>query len=308
MDYVQLSRFSLKHLTALHVMLSTRSVTQTAKRLCVSPSNISKILAQLRELLADELFFRDGNQLIPTAFALQISPTIHHILSSMNGLIHQAGFDPKEYHGNYQISMRESTFELYSKRLAHIIEQCADDMVLTVHAKEQHGFDSLLNGAVDFVILPHDISQPHTSALDLGWQVIDYDEMICLMRPEHPLAEKTLTVENYLQYAHIDISDHELSDPYFEKYLTQHHTSRTIKVITSDFGSAADLCHHTNLLFTCSQLWADASSKTQGLIRKPLPFDYGTVAYSLVWNTSNMNNQAIKWLSSQLSNQDLVTY
>lgn len=56
MDYIHLSRFSLKHLTALHVMLNTRSVTQTAARLCVSPSSISKILAQLRELLNDDLF------------------------------------------------------------------------------------------------------------------------------------------------------------------------------------------------------------------------------------------------------------
>ncbi|MEZ9417497.1 LysR family transcriptional regulator, partial [Vibrio sp. 10N.286.49.E1] len=49
-------------------------------------------------------------------------------------------------------------------------------------------------------------------------------------------------------------------------------------------------------LFTCSKQWAEHAKQAQGLVSKPLPFDYGKVAYSLVWNKPNMNDQAIKWL------------
>ncbi|PMM89375.1 hypothetical protein BCT46_24965 [Vibrio sp. 10N.261.46.E8] len=86
MDYLHLSRVSLKHLTALHIMLNTHSVTQTSEQLFVSPSSVSKTLSQLRDILNDELFYRDGTKLIPTPFALKIAPTVHAILSSMNGL------------------------------------------------------------------------------------------------------------------------------------------------------------------------------------------------------------------------------
>lgn len=301
MDYIHLSRFSLKHLTALHVMLSTRSVTQTAARLCVSPSSISKILAQLRELLDDDLFYRDSNQLIPTPYALQMGPTVHSILSSMNGLLHQADFDPKLYNGHYRLAMRESTLELFAKQITDIIGECSPNLTLTIHSKEYYGLEALQRGVIDFMILPHDVSQAPTHAQDLVWHLIADDEMVCLMNPAHPLVEKSLTTEDYLSYKHISILDNELSEPYFEKNLAQRYTSRQVSVTTADFGSAAMMCRHTDLLLTCSKKWADRAHQAQGLIHKPLPFDYGTVAYSLVWNKPSMNDQAMKWLCHRLT-------
>ena len=73
MDYVALSRISLKHLTVLHVLLSTHSVSGTAEVLCVTPSSVSKTLSQLREQLKDELFYREGTSLVPTPFALSVA-------------------------------------------------------------------------------------------------------------------------------------------------------------------------------------------------------------------------------------------
>lgn len=301
MDYIHLSRFSLKHLTALHVMLSTRSVTQTAARLCVSPSSISKILAQLRALLDDDLFYRDGNQLIPTPCAIQMGPAVHSILSSMNGILHQANFEPTQYSGHYHLAMRESTLELFAADIANIIDECSPELSLTIHSKEHHGFESLQRGVIDFMILPHDISQPPTHAKDLVWQVITGDEMVCLMNPAHPLAEQEMTIENYLSCQHVSILDKELSEPFFEKALAQNHRSRHIKLTTSDFGAAAIMCHHTDLLFTCSRHWAEHAKQAKGLVCKSLPFDYGTVAYSLVWNKPSMNDQAMKWLCQRLT-------
>ncbi|TXY30043.1 LysR family transcriptional regulator [Vibrio mimicus] len=301
MDYIHLSRFSLKHLTALHVMLNTRSVTQTAARLCVSPSSISKILAQLRELLNDDLFYRDGNQLIPTPYVQQMGPTVHHILSSMNGLLHCTDFNPQEYQGHYRLAMRESTLELFAPKITSILTHCSPELTMTIHSKEHYGFDALQSGLIDFILLPHDISQPPTFAQDLVWQIIESDELVCLMNPAHPLATSELSVEDYLAYKHIGILDNELSEPYFEKYLTQQHETRRIALTTPDFGAAAVLCQHTQFLFTCSKMWADHAMQAQGLVQKPLPFEYGKVAYSLVWNKPSMNDRAICWLCQQLT-------
>ncbi|EEX64583.1 LysR family transcriptional regulator [Vibrio metoecus] len=300
MDYIHLTRFSLKHLTALHVMLNTRSVTQTAARLCVSPSSISKVLAQLRELLNDELFYRDGNQLIPTPYVQQMGPTVHQILSSMNGLLHCSEFNPTEYQGHYRLAMRESTLELFAPKITAILATCSSELSMTIHSKEHYGFDALQSGLIDFILLPHDLSQPPTFAQDLVWQVIASDELVCLMHPTHPLVNQELSVENYLAHKHIGILDNELSDPYFEKYLTQQHETRRIAVATPDFGAAAILCHQTQFLLTCSKMWADKAMQAQGLIQKSLPFEYGKVAYSLVWNKPSMNDRAIRWLCQQL--------
>lgn len=300
MDYLHLSRISLKHLTALHIMLNNHSVTLTAEQLCVSPSSISKTLSQLRVLLNDELFYRDGTQLIPTPFSIKIAPTVHSILASMNGLLHQEQFNPTSYSGSFCLSMRESTFEIFAPTLAKIAAIDAPHARFNIHSKEQLGFDALLSGQVDFILLPHDISQPPTNNKDLVWERILDDEMICLMSVNHPLSKQVLSVEDYLSYKHIGILDKELAQPYFEQNLTQQHQSRQMAMSVADFGSAAVLCHHTDFLFTSSKCWAEKALQAQGLAQKALPFDYGKVAYSLVWNKPNMNDQAMTWLRNQL--------
>lgn len=167
MDYIALSRISLKHLTVLHMLLTTHSVTQAAERLCVTPSSVSKTLSQLRETLKDDLFYRDGTRLVPTPFALNIGPSIHGILSSMNGLLHQGSFNPAYYQGTFSLSMRGSSFELFAPVLTRISQQLGNNAHLSVHAKEEMSFDSLVRGQVDFLLLPHDISQPPTQNKDL---------------------------------------------------------------------------------------------------------------------------------------------
>ena len=299
MDYLHLSRVSLKHLTVLHVMLNTHSVTQTAEQLYVTPSSVSKTLSQLREIIDDELFYRDGTKLIPTPFAHQIAPTVHAILSSMNGLLHQKSFVPETYQGSFTLSMRESTFEVFSPTISRITTQLAPNAALKVYSKQQFGFDSLLSGKVNAILLPHDISQPPTENKELVWKTILSDEMVCLMGADHPLANTTLTIEDYLSYKHIGIFDNELSQPFFEQNLVQCHKPRDVAISVADFGSAAVLCHQTPYLFTCSKLWSQKALQAKGLIAKPLPFDYGKVAYSLVWNRPNMNDQAMKWLCDQ---------
>lgn len=300
MDFVALSRISLKHLTVLHVMLRSHSVTSTAKTLCVTPSSVSKTLSQLRVQLNDELFYRDGSVLVPTPFAIGIAPQIHTILSSMNGILHQGVFEPRNFKGSISISMRESTFELFAERISAISHQLHSANQVHIYAKEQMNFDALIRGQVDFMILPHDISQPPTKSRELVWKKILDDEMVCLFRPNHPLADVDLTIEDYLRYQHIGIQDTDLSEPYFEQNLKQRYGSRKMALSVADFGSAAVMCRHTDHLLTCSRSWAEVAMQAQGLIFKPLPFEYGKVAYSLVWNQASLNDPALAWLHQAL--------
>lgn len=302
MDYIALSRISLKHLTTLHVLLSTHSVTRASKVLCVTPSNVSKILSQLRELLGDELFYRDGSHLVPTPLALKISPEVHKILSSMNSIIHHGEFEPSTFKGSISLSMRESTFELFAPKIGEISQKLEQANQIQVYSKEQMSFDALNRGQVDFMILPHDISQPPTKSRALVWQQLMQDEMVCLMSPNHPLAHlERLSIQDYLSYRHIGILDKDLAEPYFIQNLTQQHQPRDLAISVADFGSAALMCHQSHLLLTCSKAWADCALQAKGLIQKTLPFAYGQVGYSLVWNEVSLNNPSLHWLHQQLT-------
>lgn len=66
MDLIALSRLGGRHLVTLHLLLDTQSVTRSAERLCTTPSTVSKTLDQLRDLLGDQLLYRQGDQLLLT--------------------------------------------------------------------------------------------------------------------------------------------------------------------------------------------------------------------------------------------------
>ncbi|WP_345866821.1 LysR family transcriptional regulator [Shewanella algae] len=98
-DIVRLSRINFRHLLVLRQLLEEQSVTQAATRLCLSPSAVSKILSQLRDCLDDELFYRQGNQLLPTAKAKRLGPVISAMLREMDNLFTEEGFRPEGFQG-----------------------------------------------------------------------------------------------------------------------------------------------------------------------------------------------------------------
>lgn len=300
MDLIKLSRISMKHLITLHVMLDTLSVTGSAERLCVSPSSVSKTLSQLRDSLNDELFYRHGNKLVATPLARRLGPSVHQMINDMNQIMTQEAFDPSRYEGGFSLAMRESTFELIAAKLSTHVLNLAPNIRLDIWSKDSLGFDALAKGKLDFVILPHDRSQPPSTQNNLIWETLIDDDMVCLMNPLHPLADQTLSIDNYLSYGHIGIMDTDLNVPFFEMQLAQQHKKRKITVTVSDFGSAALMCHHSDLLFTCSRRWANIAFQAKGLINKPLPFNYGDVAYSLVWHQPSMNDPAHRWMYEQI--------
>ncbi len=296
MDLIQLSRINFKQLSVLHVMLSTSSVTQSADILFMSSSSVSKTLAQLRNLLGDELFYRQGTQLIPTPYALKIGPMVHAILNNMDRLVNLSAFEPLVFSGQFSLSMRGSTFEIFSSVISDIVSLHAPHSHIDIHSKEQLGFDALLNGQIDVMLLPHDKSQPPTTEKQLVWETVIEDELVCLMRASHPLANKEITTSDYLAYKHVGIFDSDLNKPYFELSLAQNYKPRDIAISVADFGSAAVLCQQTDFLFTCSKKWVEIAKQADGLLIKPLPFDYGQIVYSMVYNRLSLNDQSINWL------------
>ena len=83
-------------------------------------------------------------------------------------------------------------------------------------------------------------------------------------------------------------------------FIGQQYQPRDVAISVADFGSAATLCHHTELLFTSSKKWAEVASQAKGLVIKPMPFDYGQVVYSMVYNKLSINDQAVSWLCDRI--------
>ncbi len=82
---MQLSGIDANLFVVLRALLQTRSVTQAARRLSLSPSATSHALARLRTVFDDPLLVRAGRQLMPTPRALALQESLGQALETLDG-------------------------------------------------------------------------------------------------------------------------------------------------------------------------------------------------------------------------------
>ena len=299
MDLIALSRLGGRHLVTLHLLLDSQSVTRTAERLCTTPSTVSKTLNQLRELLGDQLLYRQGNQLLLTPFAERLGPTLHRLLSELNNLTSQGGFDPETWQGQLRFALRESSMVWPMGPILGQLMQEVPGLVPNVWNKDEQGLTALAAGKLDFVILPHDQSQPLPRQPGLVWETLREDRLVCLLRADHPALDKPWDLDAYLSWRHIAIRDQELANPFFEQSLAQLQVRRQIGATLPDFGSASALLRQSDLILTAIEGWA-LQSAALGLAIRPVPFDYGAVTHSLVWYGPAGEEPALRWFRQRI--------
>ncbi|RIA55044.1 LysR family transcriptional regulator [Dichotomicrobium thermohalophilum] len=171
----------------LDALLLEASVTKAAQRLGRSPSAVSHALARLREVFDDPLFVRAGQRLVPTSRATQLAPTVHVIVSGLEGLLNnERNFEPEAQERSFVLACRP---ELELTLLAAVRAALASAAPgITLHQREADGVvDALRTGRIDLAIVD---GEAEPSANDISAERL-YDEPFVALAPERQSA-KTL--------------------------------------------------------------------------------------------------------------------
>ncbi|QXW28937.1 LysR family transcriptional regulator [Aeromonas sanarellii] len=228
-----------------------------------------------------------------------IGPGLRRLLGELNGLTGQEGFAPASWQGELTLAMRESSMIWPMGPVLGKLMQEVPGLVPVIRNKEEQGLAALAAGKLDFVILPHDQSQPGPGQPGLVWETLREDRLVCLLRDDHPALAGSWDLDAYLSWRHIAIRDNELADPFFEQSLAQLQVRRQIAATLPDFGSAAALLRQSDLILTAIEGWADQAAP-QGLASRPVPFDYGAVTHSLVWYGPLGGDPALRWFRQRI--------
>ncbi len=175
----------------LDALLLDASVTKASERLGRSPSAVSHALARLREIFDDPLFVRAGQRLVPTSRATQIAPTVHIIVSGLEGLLHRPHlFDPAQQRRNFTLACRDS-FELtLLPELRSELAETAPGITLTRRATLAcEALKGLRAGQIDFALVE---GSPAVEASDISAQKL-FDDPFAMLAPEgHPLGSESV--------------------------------------------------------------------------------------------------------------------
>jgi DNA-binding transcriptional LysR family regulator len=194
----QLIRTDLNLLVALQVLLEERNVTRAAERLGVSQPALSKTLQKLRDTFQDELFTRTAHGLIPTPRAEALSAGLPPALTLLDALLEKDEFEPASYEGTFRIVVPPIFAEVLLPPLLEQLSREAPGVDIITSDVGVDFQDRLKRAEIDFAI-----QAVRDTERDILAEPLKVIRPCCYMRRGHPLAERELSLKEFLSFPHV---------------------------------------------------------------------------------------------------------
>lgn len=287
-------------LRVLHSLLTEGSVSRAALKLNLSQPAVSTALRRLREISGDQLLVRSRNGMTPTERGAALLQPVRVALQQIEMISSQkTTFDPSTSRRLFNIACPDY---FHSGFIAEVMSRLlcqAPNAQFSFHSMGQD-FDyqqALENGDLD-VVLGNWPQPPENLRLSTLFD----DTMVCLMRKGHPLADKELTVEDYL------LAEHLLPTPYsvgrrgvIDTYLAKERLRRNVAAYLPYQNIVPFVLVKSNLVFTGPRNFAEHYAETLPLVVKPIPLDFPVVRYYMLWHDRTQYSDECRWLREQIT-------
>ncbi len=257
----KLIRTDLNLLVALQILLEERNVTRAAERLSVSQPALSKTLQKLRDAFEDELFTRTAHGLVPTPRAEELGALLPGLLENVEQVLGDVEFSPDTYAGSFKLLMPPIMCEsLLPTLMAELAEEAPNVQIIMAEVPPDYQ-DQLKKGEADFAAFV-----ALETERDILAEPIAAIAPRCYMRKDHPLAEKEMSLQDFLDYPHLRLYLPGLTrenTSMVDDVLGQYGVHRSIVLETTQFSSAVGVLTKTDSL-----LVANAGFQEGGLYRE----------------------------------------
>ena len=285
-------RRDLNLLVALKVLAEESSVSRAAERLNLSQSAMSRVLARLRELLNDPLFTRQGQKLIPTQKALEISQSIQQPLESIRHVLSPQEFDPRDCTHSFKIATTDYAMQTILPfalpRIYHEAPNLSLELIPLRHDD--------LNNQLSYEGADLAICRPSHSVAPLHSEFLGRVGVMCLMSQHHPLAKHTLCLEEYLSYPHAMIAISDGVKALIDQALAHHVPQPQMVLRAYHLETALAILDTMPLIITVPADLAYLVAERYQLVMKKLPFEFTAFDYSMIWHPRCDHSPAQEWL------------
>ena len=287
-------------LRVLCVLLEERSVSRTARRLDQPQPAISAALKRLRDIFADPLLVRDKLEMVPTARALQLEAPARAARDAMAQLVAApSGFDAADATLTFRIGSPDYLAPVLLVEVLRRLRAEAPRCRVELHPLGAD-FDAervLAEDRLD-VIIGNWPDPPERLHLSLLLE----DELVCLVRKGHPLADGPLTDERYLAAAHVVPMRYSSQQRgVVETHLATLRAERDARVTVPYFALAPHLVAETDLVFTTSRHFAEPYARTLPLEILRAPPGFPAMRFYQLWHERAHHAGAHRWLRGLIS-------
>lgn len=298
MDHARLARANLNLIVTLDLLLETGSVTRAAERLGVTVSAVSHTLRALRETFDDPLLVRGrgGFSLTPRALGL-VGPIRQGLRTLDQALADDPRFDPQASTRTFRLATTDYACVIVSPPLMRALSSDAPRMTLDVRPIADGEVEGgLERGEIDVAVFP--------AFRDLGnlmrRRLFD-DGFSCLVRHDHPLVNKRLSLERYVELGHALISPQGLGPSVVDRLLAERGLERRIAYRVHSFLAAPLVVAESDLVLTAPTRLAHYFTRHGGLRVLPPPLAVPRFTSYLYWHERFDQDPAHRWLREQIA-------
>jgi len=262
-------RTDLNLLVALQILIEERNVTRAAERLSVSQPALSKTLQKLRDAFEDELFTRTAHGLIPTPRAEALAGELPVLLEKVEHVLGNENFSPETYTGSFKLLLPPIMSEsLLPGLMADLSEIAPGVQIITAEVTPDYQ-DQLKKGEADYVAFV-----AFETDRDILAEPITALAPRCYMRIDHPLANKEVSLKDFLAYDHLRLYLHGLArenTSMVDDVLGQYGVHRKICLETTHFASAVGVLACTDTLLVANAGFEEGGMYNNRVVGIELP-------------------------------------
>ena len=298
----RLEGLDLNLLLALHWLLTERNVTAAANRLGMSQPAASRALSRLRHAFDDPLLVKSGAVMTPTPVAERLQPAVAHAIDRCRDVLRMSErFDPAHEHGRFRIACVDYVGAILASCWIEYIQPQAPNLALDFVNPTLAAAQDMVSGKIDMTFLPEasvldlppsvDTNQFITKSIfDVSWKTA--------IRKGHPLANRTMTAEDFCSYGHILVTPDNAKLGVADRALAEQGLSRHIAFRTSTFLLALTILQKTDCLITAPEGLLRLDQENVEIVDPPLRLSGFKMLAS--WHPNWDHDERHKWVREQL--------
>ena len=278
---MRFNRLDLNLLVALDVLLAERSITRAAKRLNLSQSATSGVLARLREYFEDELLVQVGRNMVMTPLAASLEGPVRSVLLQIQSTIEtKPAFVPEESARHFRVIASDYPTSVLLTEVARQLSLLAPKMTMEIIVPGEAHAELLDRGEVDLLIMPEKyILDEHPC------EVLFADTYSCVVWASNSVVKDSLSLDQYMSLGHVATVWGNRQQPSFEEwFLKSTGLSRRIEVSVGNFNTLPQLVIGTNRVATLQTRLARMSANYYPLRLVPPPMEIPALVEKMQWH------------------------
>jgi DNA-binding transcriptional LysR family regulator len=288
-----LPKVDLNLFAVFDTVYTERNLTRAAKVLHITQPAVSNALRRLRAAFNDPLFVRTPRGVAPTPVADTIAGRVREALNLLEiSLTESARFVPRESRKSFVLGVHDIEEAILIPRLMRRLAREAPQISLECVSVPRRDLEQeLAAGGLDFAL-----DVPLFSVPQLCRHQVSTERYFCVLRRDHPLQDRELTLDRYLELEHIHVSTRRKGVGHVDRALEQLGRARRIALRMMSYVAAPQVVASTNLALTVPRSLATLYD----LRMLELPFAVESLDQYLYWHKSADEDRANVWMRGVL--------